>query len=186
MPDEMRPHADPPARSFTVRDAMILVAATAVGVFGYRINYSILAEMDIGPWGLFGKVRSWEYLYGPGLTALSAALVVVRLLSPRPSRVALFRRMGFVASCVALALTTRCFADNLLFGWLVGPDDEPLMFEWRAAIQEASVGILVTWSVLVLADCLWAGRGWIDRALEAVAILWVLSGLASRLVLLFT
>jgi hypothetical protein len=183
MPDDAR-HPDEPARRFTVRDAMILVAAAALGFFGYRVNSASLTEAGIGPFGLFGTLRVWELIYGPGLAALAVAMVILRLVSPRPGRADLFRRMGVVGSCVALALTARCFLDLEIGNRLVG-FYEWRMFEWRPAIQEGAVGIVLTWSALALAGCLRVGRGWIDRASAALAVLWVLAGAASRIVLLF-
>jgi hypothetical protein len=186
MPDETRPTVGqaspgPLLRRFTVRDAMIIVAAAAVGGLGYRANDAIMVERGY-VWGSGGAIEGWVILGGPGLAALTAGLAVARLLSPHPPRIDLFRQPGFAAVCVALALTARRFAEAMLADWLVRYDDWFLSVEWPKAIQEASLGILTAWSVLALAGCLRAERGWIDRGSRAVALLWVLAGIASRLV----
>jgi hypothetical protein len=186
MPDETRlpdgpPSAGPSLRRFTVRDAMILVAAAAVGAIGYRANDATMTERGFFR-GEIGNIGGWEMLGGPGLAALTVGLAVSRLLSPRPPRIELFRQPGFVAACVALALTAKCFLNVMLVDWLFELDDWFLAMEWSQAIQEASVGILIAWSVLALAGCLRTEREWIDRASRAVAILWVFAGIASRLI----
>ena len=86
-PDPLPTHQPPafPDRTFTIRDSMILVAAVAAGVLGYRVNDATMKE--------FGKsnpilaitlrmvsdrvvdVHIWVVLGGPGLTAVTAGLV---------------------------------------------------------------------------------------------------------------
>jgi hypothetical protein len=61
-------------------------------------------------------------------------------------------------------------------------DDWFLAMEWAVAMQEVCLGVLITWVVLALAGCLTAERGWIDRASRTVAVLWVLAGIAARVV----
>ena len=160
---------------------MIIVAAVAVGALGYRANNATMVERGY-VWGEERTIRGWMVLGGPGLAALTAGLAVARLLSPRPTRAELFRQPGFVAACVALALTARRFSEGILVDWMIGYDDWFLAMEWDEAMQKASLGILVVCPVLALAGCLRAEPGWIDRALRTLAILWVLIGIASRLV----
>jgi hypothetical protein len=188
MPDESQTLAGAfpaasPARRFTVRDAMILIAAAAVGVLGYRVNDATMVERGFA-WGDERTILGWMILGGPGLAALTAGLVVVRLISPRPSRVELFRQPGFVATCVALALSARRFLDASLSFWLIEYDDWFLAMEWDEAIREATLGIVTAWTVMALAGCFKAEGGWIDRASRALAMLWVVAGIASRLLYL--
>ena len=171
------PSTGPSSRRFTVRDAMLLVVAAALGAWGYRVIAATMAERE-SFWG----VESWVMLCAPGLAALTAGLAVARLLPPRPPRVELFRQPGFAAACVALALTARCFLDAMVTDWIFPYDDWFLAMEWAGAIEQASLGILTAWPVLALAGCLKAERGWIDRSLRVVAVLWVVLGLVvSRL-----
>lgn len=158
---------------------MILVAAAAVGALGYRVNDLTMTEKGFGRDDVAGV---WAMLGGPALAALTAGLLVARLISPRPALRELFRQPGFAAGCIALLLTARRFCEYLLidrFTWL---DDWFLEMEWVGALQEVSLGVLITWLVLALAGCLRAERGWIDRASRAVAVLWVLAGIAVRTV----
>ena len=158
---------------------MILVAAAAVGALGCRVNDSTMTEAGFNR-DFVAEV--WAMLVGPLLTAMTAALVVMRLLPPRPARRELFRQPGFAAGCIALVLTARRFLEYHLidrFDWF---DDWFLAMEWDGAMQEVSLGVLTTWLVLALAGSLRAERGWIDRASRAVAVIWVIAGIAVRLV----
>ena len=49
-------------------------------------------------------------------------------------------------------------------------------------MQEASLGVPITWSVLGPAGCFKAERSWIDRSLSASAIVGAMAGIASRLI----
>jgi hypothetical protein len=166
-------------RPFTIRDTLILVAAVAVGVFGCRYNHAMMTEAEYhrGYLGFDG----WEMLAAPGLAAATAGLVLIRLLPPRPSRIDLFRQPGFSAACVALALTGRRFLETMLRDRLIPYDDWWLGMEWERSAQDASLGILVAWSSLILAGSLKAERSWIDRASRAVAAIWVFAGIASSI-----
>lgn len=158
---------------------MIFIVAAAVGALGYRVNDSTMTEGGVGP-------EEAEFvlpiLGGPALAAVTAALVVVRLLPPRPVRRDLFRQPGFTAGCVALAVTARGFLEAELLEQTIGHDDWFIAIEWIGAIKGASMCILVAWPMLALAGALRAERGWIDQAGRAVAIFWVLSGILTRIV----
>jgi hypothetical protein len=159
---------------------MILVAAAAVGALGYRLNDMAMTEHN---WERqIDDVDDWAILGGPGLGALTTGLVVVRLLPPRAARCALFRQPGFTAGCVAIVVTAERFIEYRLLDWLIQFDDWLLAAEWVGAIKEVSLCILVVWPVLALAGCLRAERSWIDRALRAVAFVWVRAGIALQLV----
>jgi hypothetical protein len=79
-------------------------------------------------------------------------------------------------------VTAGRFIEYRLKDWLIQFDDWFLAAEWGGAIVEVSLCILVVWPVLALAGCLRAERSWIDRALRVVAFVWVLAGIALRLV----
>lgn len=178
LPPTDAPACDPRVRSFTVRDGMILVAAAAVGAAGYRANDATMTECG------FNREEVefiWAMRWGPTLAAVTAGLIIARLLPPRPARRDLFRQPGFAAGCIALALTARRFLEYFVIDRLEWLDDWFLSMEWVGAIQEAAMGVLITWPVLALAGCLRAERGWIDRTLRTVAVIWVFAGIAARL-----
>jgi hypothetical protein len=158
---------------------MILVAAVAVGVLGYRVNDATMTERGFVRQG--SDVDDWAMLGGPGLAALTAGLIASRLLPPRPARRELFRQPGFAAGCIAIVVAAGRFLEYSVIDRLNPLDDWFLAMTWVGAMQEASLCILITMPMLALAGSLMAERGWIDRALRAVAVLWVLAGIAARL-----
>jgi hypothetical protein len=189
MPDDPHHHTDSSSsaavRGLTVRDAMILVAAAAVGALGYRVNYAVMTERGFHLGDPEFDVQKWAILTAPGLAALTAGLITARLLPPRPTRCELFRQPGFAAGCVALVVVAGRFVEYVLIDRLIEFDDWFLAMEWIGATEQVAVCIAITWPALALAGCLKAERGWIDRALRALAMVWVLAGIAARLVPVF-
>ena len=158
---------------------MILVAAAAVGALGYRVNDATMTERGFNR----DEVAAvWAMLSGPMLAALTAGLIVARLLPPRPARRELFRQPGFAAGCIALVLTARRFLEYYAIDRLIEFDDWFLAMEWVDAMEEVSLGVLTSWLALALAGSLRAERGWIDRASRAVAVIWMIAGIGVRLV----
>ena len=129
-------------RPFTLLDAMILVAATALDLAGFRAELghhyhrSLLYVLQDGKeyqtlvnWPGNAVPRWYLSIYTGGrlaarsvpmLASWSLALLVIRLRRPRPSRQPLFRQPGMVAGCaVALAVATNalfCSVQVLLAG----------------------------------------------------------------------
>lgn len=99
-----------PERPFTISDAMILVAAAAVGLIlvrsylpGFVRHISTLGRQIADPWGLW---VAYGWLQGPVacfVIPFMAGLVAMRLLPPRPPRRRLLSQPGFVACVAALA-----------------------------------------------------------------------------------
>lgn len=168
-------------RRFSLLDALMVIAAAALGLCGYRVNNAQMTESGFYR-GEYLIPEGWEMLVGPGLASLTAGLLIARLLRPRPSRIRIFRQPGFVAGCLVLALSAHRFLEGMLLDRLIEYDDWTLPMEWQGSLHEASLGLLVTWSVLWLARCLRCERGWIDRSLRGVAMIWVLLGIASRMI----
>src|SRR5689334_5341933 len=99
---------DSRCRSFTLADAMILVAATAVGFGVDRIpGWILLPEL-----GSRGNAGSRAFAYAqvigliqlgsvPFLTAWTVALLLIRLRRPRPVLRRCLREPGMVGCCAA-------------------------------------------------------------------------------------
>jgi hypothetical protein len=154
---------------------MIMIAASAVGIFGYRVTDQLFEHFtDSG----YESVERGAILCGPALAAFTASLMIVRLCPPRPTRRELFQQSGFVAGFVALVLTGYWFLKEYALDRFDPHDDWYLPQEWPSAMQEASLGILVAWSILALTGSLKLERSWIDRAGRAIALVWVLTALA--------
>jgi hypothetical protein len=102
----------PIARSFRMSDGLLLMLATGVGLLVAsdalgRNRYWIeeawegLQSPDAG-WDGLWELREYGYrIFRPILLAWTAAIVVLRLRRPRPSRRRLWRQPGFVA-CFAV------------------------------------------------------------------------------------
>lgn len=111
-----------PQRKFTILDAMVLVAATALGLawwrllgpegyFHYYIGHgTLLTEIStVGPgrWSVAGwwwrRLLNLPMAFYPVLVTSTLALLGLRLASPRPRFRRLARQPGF-AACVAVML----------------------------------------------------------------------------------
>ncbi len=106
----------PDRRTFKITDAMVLIAATAVGLALARGAY---------PYDLLrprvGSYLSW-LLNGPSsclVAAWAMAVVVLRLRRPRPPRRRLVRQPGFVAGVASLmAMLLGSVCGRISFGTL--------------------------------------------------------------------
>ena len=105
----------PPARPFTLLDAMAFMAATAVGL-------ALARWVDPSPGG---PLRHWFWFWGGPASCIAVAwgllLLLFRLRSPRPRWRRLARQPGFVASAMtfgpilvgtALALPHASYIDT--------------------------------------------------------------------------
>jgi hypothetical protein len=159
-------------RPFRITDGMILVGFTALGLAGSRFVY---------PWG-----TPWRFAFipwhvrgtiAPALISLTAAIVIIRLIPPRPSRPQLFREPGFAAAFITLVLIgSKSVCDSV--DWLI--DDNIIQFprhvrEW-CSIEVWISGLIVmaVWLALALAGSWRAEASWIDRAGRVLGILWIL------------
>jgi hypothetical protein len=155
-------------------DAMILVAATAVGLAFARTYFREyfqarpLREHDWLRWTIVaGSLQSINYL--PVLASWSVAMVVLRLRLPRPRLRSLAVRPGWLATCSAVtgmllgALTLMVKHQKGVGGWL------------KVELFAYPIGAAVVAAWVNLAIC---GRWrpepeWIDRLGRIVGACWV-------------
>ncbi len=162
-------------RPFTLIDAMILVAATAVG-------FGILRDW-IAPGGVWVPIPLTIRLLDSTYIVLGAmnlywtiAVVGIRLRRPRPSLRRLGRQPGFVAG-VAVLLMTLIY--NLLRLYMVlGP--RRVLWERLYAFvlnlssaQSVAPAGAVAWMVLMVNGRWGPDSGWIDRLGRCVGFLWL-------------
>jgi hypothetical protein len=188
-------------RRFTLADAIVLVAATAVGLALARewIRLASLTPpifrydtgpMPRGPLCGLAPLTRWVVLGWPVVAMWTFAVVVLRLRRPRPRGRRLFAPPG-VAACVVAAgvvmmeavytasLSIPNFFRAPLPGTLAGLAEDGRvrqMTYWTIhAVVENSVGfaVLAWWVALALARRWRPERGWIDRAGLAVGGLWI-------------
>src|SRR4051794_2683737 len=108
----------PPCRKFTLIDAMILIAATALGLAKIRLFFmdreaqpglaAIVTwwitpfKSEWTPWGIARWIRNDVEVAMPLFAAWSLALLVIRLRRPRPTFRRVARQFGMVASGSAM------------------------------------------------------------------------------------
>ncbi len=164
----------PDRRRFTITDAMVLIAATALGMAWMRVVY----EDGLGPrppnyvrWILHGP--STCLVYG-----LALALIVLRLRRPRPRRRRLVIQPGFVASVASLAGLLAGLGSTLFFRAVhtLAPGETytfPVNVLWSWGMDPSPGFVLGAWLGLWLAG-LWAPEpSWIDRAGRALGLFWI-------------
>jgi hypothetical protein len=167
-----------PRRPFTVRDALILIGALAVGL---ALTRAALAGRPLDR-------THWVHSVAVGLTAaspcagaMSLALLALRLVRPRPGLRRLARQPGLVACAVfavdsilvaLFAMTNRTggrffFADAMwiLHGqWVLRTN-----YFW----PQAGSAVGGAWIALALGGRWKAEPSWIDRAGRALGVYWI-------------
>jgi hypothetical protein len=193
-----------PIRRFTLLDAMVLLAATAVGLtmavdygetsleenilFRYGTGEDDRPYFPVRPWGgwtiaklLYCSPRAAQIL-PPFLVAWSAALLVLRMVRPRPEVRGLFTQPGVTACVVSLAasaigITARVLKNYyrcVMTAW--GEIDSPFYMldcAFPIVASYAAFGVVVTWGILGAGRRLDAEPTWIDRFGRAIGVLWV-------------
>jgi hypothetical protein len=181
---------EPPCRPFSLLDAMILVAAVAVGFGGTRmLGWGVTP--DSGP----ASPLYWSLAHGsidiavaclPSLMALTLTFFVIRLRGPRPSLRRVARQPGTVACC-AVVLTMTVYVGQILmmalsFGRIAGvvePVADFVKNHARAEIWTIHAGFAIAgaWLAQVLLGR-WSPRAcWIDRFGRALGVAWIVFGL---------
>ncbi|WP_165249344.1 hypothetical protein [Paludisphaera soli] len=172
-------------RPFRLVDAMILTAATAVGLAGVRGLMEGLGPMTY-PTGLstgrlyLAMAETFLLVGSPLLAAWSAAVVPIRLIPPRPPRRRLGVQPGMVAACGTIlalaAVVGAAVACNLA---PTGAFTKELATWVLAAPGAVGVAILASWMTLILGRRWRAEPTWIDRLGRVLATAWFATWLAA-------
>ncbi len=210
-----------PIRRFTLLDAMVLLAATAVGLmmatkygepdleenvlFRYEVGDDDRPVFPLRPRGgwtlmmaLYYSPRATQIL-PPFLVAWSVAILVLRMVRPRPGLRDLLVQPGVVACVVGMAATGAGIATRLMeniYEIVVfesekdrlpfdGIQTSPFYILDRAfaiAGPYAAFGVIVTWGVLGVSRRLKPEPTWIDRFGRAIGVLWVVVVLCHLLI----
>ncbi len=178
-------------RKFTLFDAMVIIAATAVGFVPIRYLYDeILVNSGPEDWTLesiyvFAMLAST--LTAPILITWSAALWVLRLRKPRPKLWQVYRQPGMIA-CTVILTGTLIFLIKLIvligyeafqtpIGWRDLPDFSQLPSRvWGECFDAIEICVPVVWIVLWLGRVWRSERSWIDRAGRVLGIYCVVCG----------
>jgi hypothetical protein len=163
-------------RRFSVLDAMILIASTAVGFAGIRACspafYSYqYTPMTPPPWlnWLAVVLSNWAFYLSPLPAAWTLAALVLRLRSPRPPMRRLMRQPGAVAVFAATMLILIGVVHYLLD--LHNPSSHDVPFQYTSFSLGCGVGS--AWWILVLGMRWRAERSWIDRLGRVLGAYWV-------------
>lgn len=171
-------------RPFTIADAMILVAATAIG-FGVDRIPNWIVFPDLGTRGNAGS-RAFTYSQAisqiqlgsvPFLTAWTIAFPALRLRRPRPAIRRCLREPGMVACCGA-SVGVLVNALWVLVLTLAFYPDPTVDFFYRSndvKVYAVQVGFAVigSWTGLVLIRGWTPIPCWIDRLGRVLGLLWI-------------
>lgn len=175
--------ADPGRRRFTLADAMILIAATAVGLALTRLNLEVLKT---GPAGRIRPIRSIGELMEmlpqlavaslPGAAMISLALGLIRLRRPRPSIRRIARQPGALACLAAVAsavgLPLLMYLACLAAPRRVPGGDWPLVIVLILPMQ-VGCSVAGAWLALAARRSWRPEPSWIDRAGRLLGLYWI-------------
>jgi len=185
--DAAGPSAGDPARRFTLRDGMILVAASA-------LSFVMVSSL----WRISGPSPTlWQYANSFllfGLVALTPAVLALRLIRPRPTVQKLCRQTGFAAlliSSVIMSITFIILGSISLALWIKGRRLPPLPpggttdpFWWANLLlnsaSEVGPAVVAGWVLLVLSGRRRPGRDWLEFAGRAIGTGWIIFFLINR------
>ncbi len=183
------------ARPFTLMDAMILIAATAVALPGARImmiGIGVASPGESLSGALIDLCADGDYKGAGALLAYLSALVAaawtvavipLRLRRPRPPWRRLGRQPGFIAaSAAALALTllilviARAWMVKGVAAFFVGDIELSLVVLGPSL---AGAAVLGSWTTLILGRRWRAEASWPDRLGRALGAYWIAMGLGA-------
>jgi len=174
------------SRKFTLFDAMVLIAATAIPLLPLRLFLAAYSGVSSGSY--LGQVVELglvaNALLCPMAISLSVALWVLRLRQPRPGLPRVFRQPG-MAACTATLVFLSVFLTStlisLFLSYFAGVVNSTHMFMhfnfvvWLLIVPLCLVGIsvLAVWIVLWSIGAWRPEPSWIDRAGRVLGIYWV-------------
>jgi hypothetical protein len=180
-------------RTFTVFDAMVLIAATAVALAVIRVIAWDNRNEDLGPKspiGILVQANRLNQLFIPIALTLSVALIFLRMLRPRPRLWRVFRQPG-AAACTAV--TIHLISSLFIMLGLLGPYyliphvggrlNSPAFFLVGFFLFSVyflpGVTVAAVWMILRLSGAWRPEPSWIDAAGRAFGFYFILnSGLS--------
>ncbi len=180
----------PPAeiRRFTLIDAMVLIAATALSLVlireyvDYLQNRRILSVLT-RDWSLASLWRWGTLLSGalaPLAVSLSLALWLLRLEKLKPSVRRLLRQPGMMASSAAVIATSLFLVKALFSQYYLSQASSsrmlPLEGLWMVRLPWNGEVVAVVWLLLWASGSWRSEPSWIDRAGRALGVYWIVSG----------
>lgn len=177
---------DEPRRRFTLLDGMVLIAAIAAGLGAARV----ISQSHLGSnitsagdaWTLLLLAAHWLVIAAPCAVSLSITLLVLRFVRPRPPRRRMFRQPGTVAILAGALCPLTSAWPSLPLILALSPAsrssdwDEVLAI---IAVLQNGAAVAVAWTALRLAVRRRARRDWIERAGIALGAYWIVTNLAT-------
>lgn len=191
-------------RRFRLLDAMILVAATAVGCAGTNVLFANPDPNAIFTWRVFSELKDALFegrdtemrsmaavmlcgeilgVCSPIVAAWCVALIVLRWIGPRPRWRRLAREPGLVACCAStLSLVVLgghgiIYALGLRYQTLIDFIDDPVGLGLILSTMIIGMAVLAAWMTLLLGGRWRAEPTWIDRLGRAIGVYWIVVGL---------
>jgi hypothetical protein len=166
----------PPKRRFQISDAMILIAATAVGL---GITRALLPDFE--NFGMRGTSspelnRFFRIMYllnaiGPTLVVWTIAVLVLGLIKPRRRLRRLFRQPG-AAACASATVAIAILTVLVLVLWIRGSAAASIPTLFSGYGQIVSYAILGGWLILCLTGQWRADPNWLDRLGRLIGLCW--------------
>ncbi len=170
-----------PPRKFGLFDAMILVAATALGALSLRLFEVHGLELLTLYHGFYPGYEATAYLgialrfAGPWFAAFSVALLLIRLRGSRRRLARLMRQPGTTACVAATAIlaleATLAAIDIAIMG--VPPGEDVHFKLLPMCVMAPGAGVLAVWLVQALGRRWRPERSWIDRSGRALGTCWI-------------
>jgi hypothetical protein len=175
-------------RKFTLSDAMVLVAATAVGFWLIRATEMYFSVEPTGKLRYLEVAERGASAMTPFLATWTPAWLVLGLRRPRPRWRVLARRPGAVA-CVAATLMLGFETASYLATTAVVPDAV-----WKGLVpfrnqllpyilpRRVAPAVAGAWLVLALGGRWRPDPSWLDRSGAALGIAWIAYDLVISLI----
>jgi hypothetical protein len=179
-------------RPFTVLDAIVLVAATAVGTAVMRHDgwdrFELL-KLAFGPaatikssWEMFRVTACVILGFQPLLLTLTLAFLILRLLRPRPPLRRLARQPGFAAACGVTLISLIDFLGRIpaWFEWWFIYSLSDLYesyiqsYDYFFSLEPWGAAVAAVWVVMALGQSGRPEPSWIDRGGRALGVVWLL------------
>jgi hypothetical protein len=172
-------------RKFGLLDAMILVAAialwsAALRYFGPATNWGNWVSIWVFSGG--GWLRVLQRQTGLLLFILSIAMVLIRLRSPRPKRLRLWRQPG-MTGCAAAIMGVLVYAISEALSQLGGRQEwdrfltGAFWYQW----PYAGPAVIGAWLALIFTRRWRAEPGSIDRLGRLIAMCWLIEFLLAEM-----
>ena len=152
-----------PRRRFQIADAMILIAATAIGLGLTRANLPGPLPSRGGPIAGYERFLRIQYALntgGPTLAALTIALLFLRLKKPRPRLRRVFLEPG-ASACAVATFMMVVMTVLVLAAWAAGSHAMPVENLFMGCASLSSYAIVGAWLVLLLSGR-WRSRFELD------------------------